>query len=580
MPRGGRRSPVRKAQPARPTPLPGATARAEASPGVGEADRALLALSRELAEARAEDQISAALARALEALFPGRAFSIRLVDPRSLALTTFHAQGRLRPGVRGRLTLRREAVAEAGLSPAALGAGGVLLVDHDEPLFDGCVDALTMPLAVSGALFGVVGLEYRRDGKGDPAGDAPLLRQLANHAALGVRNVRSIEELTFVRTYLDNLIEHANALIWAVDRDRAVIVWNAALVKLTGFSAAELLGGEALLRVSDDERPRLAEMLARSFAGDRVDGFETRLGRREGGEVRVSVNTAPIVGASGEVEGVIMIGQDVTLLRSMQVAAEHAERLAAIGRLVAGVVHELNNPLTAVTMYSDVLHERFVARGQDPADVEKIRAIRDAGQRIQRLARDLVTYARPGAASLEVLDLGSVVDEAIRLAGPSLKESGAALDREGPEGPHVVEGTRASLSQVAVALVTNAAQAVPKGGKIRVSVDREGDAVVLTVADEGSGMTPDVEARAFEPFFTTRPGVGIGLGLAIVQGIVDRLGGRISLATETGRGTTVTVRLPARTATAAELRTPGASRRGRQPGDSPTHPRTPKPSRR
>ena len=126
MPRGGRRSPVRKAQPARPTPLPGATARAEASPGVGEADRALLALSRELAEARAEDQISAALARALEALFPGRAFSIRLVDPRSLALTTFHAQGRLRPGVRGRLTHPPEAVGEAGLSPPPHGAGGVL----------------------------------------------------------------------------------------------------------------------------------------------------------------------------------------------------------------------------------------------------------------------------------------------------------------------------------------------------------------------------------------------------------------------------------------------------------------------
>jgi two-component system NtrC family sensor kinase len=579
MARGTRRSPVRKSQAARPTPPPRASARAASAPEVCEADRALLALSRELAEARAEDQISAALARALEALFPGRAFSIRLVDPRSLALTTFHAQGRLRPGVRGRLALRRDAVAEAGLSPAALAAGGVLLVERDEPLFDGCSEALTMPLSVAGALFGVVGLEYRRDGKGDPDGDAPLLRQLANHAALGVRNVRSIEELTFVRTYLDNLIEHANALVWAVDRDRAVIVWNAALVKLTGFSAAEVLGGEALLRASDDDRSRLAEVLARSLAGERVDGFETRLGRREGGEVRVSVNTAPIVGASGEVDGVIMIGQDLTLLRSMEAAAEHAERLAAIGRLVAGVVHELNNPLTAVTMYSEVLHERFVARGQDPADVEKIRSIRDAGQRIQRLARDLVTYARPGGAAGELLDLGPVVDEAIRMAAPALDESGATLSREG-EGLHVVEGTRAGLTQVAVALVTNAAQAVARGGQIRVTLGREGDEVVLTVADQGSGMTPDVEARAFEPFFTTRPGLGIGLGLPIVHGIVERLGGRIALRTETGRGTTVTVRLPARSASAAELRTPGQNRRGRAPGDSPTHPRTPRPSRR
>ncbi len=572
MARVTRRSPIRKPQggkrPTRPA-------------GEGQdATRALLELSRELAEARAEDQLSAALARALEAVFPGRAFSIRLVDPRSLALTAFHARGRLRPGVRGRLALRRDAVAEAGLSPAALSAGGVLLLDRDEPLFEGCAEALVVPLAAAGALYGVVGLEYRRGGAGAPEGDAPLLRQLAGHAALGVRNVRSIEELTFVRTYLDNLIEHANALIWAVDRDRAVIVWNAALVKLTGLSAADVLGGEALLRASEDERVRLAEVLARSLAGERMDGFETRLGRREGGEVRVAFNTAPIVGASGEVDGVIMIGQDQTLLRSVQAAAEHAERLAAIGRLVAGVVHELNNPLTAVTMYSDVLHDRFVARGQDPADVEKVRAIRDAGQRIQRLSRDLVTYARPAGVGGERLDLGPVVDEAIKTARPVLEETGARLVRAGDEGLHVVEGTRASLSQVALALVTNAAQAIQRGGRIEVTVARGGNEHVLTVADDGSGMPPDVEARAFEPFFTTRPGVGIGLGLPIVQGIVERLGGTIGLQTETGRGTTVTVRLPARQATAAELRTPGKDRRGRPPGDSPTHPRTPKPSRR
>jgi PAS domain S-box-containing protein len=365
-----------------------------------------------------------------------------------------------------------------------------------------------------------------------------------------------------------------------VDRDRSVIVWNAALAKLSGLTAGEVLGGEALLRAPDDERAPLAAVLARSLAGDRVDGFETRLVRRDGGEVPVAVNTAPIAGASGEVEGVILIGQDLTLLRSMQAAAEHAERLAAIGRLVAGVVHELNNPLTAVTMYSDVLLERFTVRGQDPADVEKLRAIKDAGQRIQRLARDLVTYARPTGARTEAVDLVPAVEEAGRMAKTALKEAGATLVREGGEGPYVVEGNRPSLVQVVLALVTNAAQAVQAGAQVRVGLARDGGEVVLTVADEGAGMPPEVAARAFEPFFTTRAGVGIGLGLPIVQGIVERHGGSVSLSTAAGRGTAVTVRLPARAATPAELRPVGLGEaRPRPAGDTPTHPRLPRPPR-
>jgi signal transduction histidine kinase len=257
----------------------------------------------------------------------------------------------------------------------------------------------------------------------------------------------------------------------------------------------------------------------------------------------VALNTAPIVGASGEIDGVICIGQDLTLLRSMQAAAEHAERLAGIGRLVAGVVHELNNPLTAVTMYSDVLVEKLAASGHDAADVEKLRAIKEAGQRIQRLARDLVTYARPTGAKTEPVDLAQVLEEAARMAKPALKESAALLAREASEVPPV-EGNRPSLVQVVLALLTNAAQAVPKGGKIRLGLDAAGDAARITIHDEGPGMAADVAARAFEPFFTTRPGVGIGLGLPIVQGIVERHGGRVALDTAPGKGTRVMVTLP------------------------------------
>ena len=516
-------------------------------------DRALLALSRELAEARSEEQITTALARALEVLFPERSFCIRLIDTKTLALTTLYARGRLRPQARGRLALRAAAIERTGLPRDALEERGVLVTERDAPLFEGCAEAMAVPLAVAGQLFGIVNLEYERGAPGAPQADAPLLYRLANHAALGVRNVRSIEELTYLKTYLEDLIEHANALIVVVNRCREVIVWNAALVRLTLIPKEAALGDDVFLRVSPDDRARVEELLLGGFAGDSAEGCECRLLRADGGEVRIAVNTAPIFGASGEVEGVIAIGQDLTLLRSLQDAAEHAERLAGIGRLVAGVVHELNNPLTAVSMYSDVLVERLAAAGHDPADVDKLRAIKEAGSRIQRLARDLVTYAKPSGGRTEPVDLASVVDEAARLAKSALKERSAVLLKHVEPVP-TVDANRPSLVQVVVNLVTNAAQAIPEGGHVTVGLGTAGARVRITVSDDGPGMAPDVAARAFEPFFTTRPGVGIGLGLAIVQGIVARHGGTVELDSAEGRGTTVSVLLPASAGTGAVLR--------------------------
>lgn len=510
--------------------------------GEPSADAALLALSRDLADARAEADLSAALARGLEVLFPGRTFAIRLLDPGTLALTTLYARGRLRPSARGRLALRRGALLEGGLDAEAHRAAGVALVEEDEPLFQGSTRALCLPLAVSGQLFGLVSLEYAEATPGSPEVDEPLLERLANHAALGVRNVRSMEELLRLRVQQERLVDHANALVFAVDRERRITLWNRALVRHAGFEHDAVVGQPLAARLPAEEWPRMEAALARAFAGDSVDLLETRLARPGGGETRVALSLGPVAGATGDVETVIAIGQDLTLLRSMQAAAEHAERLAGLGRLVAGVVHELNNPLTAVTMYSDVLAEKMATRG-DAADLEKIKAIKEAGQRIFRLARDLVTYARPGGLKTEPVDLAQVIDEAARMAKPALKESAALLEREvGPLPP--VDANRASLVQVLLALLANASQAIAKGGHIQLRAGAADGEVRLAVQDDGEGMTPDVQARAFEPFFTTRSGTGIGLGLPIVAGIVERHGGRVEVATAPGKGTTVTVVLP------------------------------------
>lgn len=520
-----------------------AAAAALAAAARQEADVALLALSRELAEAGSEEQITAAVARALQVLFPGRSFAVRLFDHRTLALRTLHASGRLRTGARARIALRRSAVERTGLSLPALVEAGVQVTEVDEPLFEGSAVASAVPLTVGGQLFGVVNLEYAPGIAAEREHDATLLYRVANHAALGVRNLRSIEELTYLKTYLENLIEHANAFIVVVNRSREVTVWNAALVRATGIEREAALGEDLLGLVRAEDRAAVGRLLDRSFAGDAGTGFETRLLRAAGGEARVAFNTAPVVGATGEVDDVIAIGQDLTLIRSLQAAAEHAERLAGIGRLVAGVVHELNNPLTAVNMYSDVLVEKLTHAGHDPGDVEKVRAIHEAGRRIQRLARDLVAYARPAGARTEPVDLAEVIEEGLRLAKPALKEHAAVVEQRLAAAPPV-EGSRASLVQVVVNLVRNAAQAVRDGGRVGVTLAADGGTVRLTVADDGAGMEPEVAARAFEPFFTTRGGQGIGLGLPIVQGIVERHGGAVALVSTPGQGTQVTVSLP------------------------------------
>jgi PAS domain S-box-containing protein len=508
------------------------------------ARRTLLALSREVAVARTEEEVMAALTRALDGLFPGRHYCVRLVDPKTLALTSLYAKGKMKPAARQRLTLKRSAVQTTGLSAEALEAAGVVLVERDGCAFDGCVQALAVPLAVGGVLFGIVNLEYTPGAPGSPGADESTLFQLANQAALGVRNLRSIEELTFLKTYLEELIENANALIVVANRDREILVFNRAVSRLTGYAREDVLGQDLLKFVPELEKKRMTRVIAKSLKGEQVTNFETRIAMKAGGDARVAVNTASIFGPSGEVEGIIAIGQDLTLLRALEQKAEHAQKLAGFGRLAAGIVHELNNPLTAITVYAESLESKLALQASDPADLEKVRRILESGQRILRFARDLITYARPSADKTEALDLAQLLDKAAQMCEPALKDANASLARAYGAVP-AVEGVKGSLLQVFVNLITNAAHALEKGGTVTLTLEPTTGGVAAKVSDDGVGMNEEVRRRIFEPFFTTKPdGRGTGLGLSIVQGIIARHGGAISVDSLPGKGTTFTVTFP------------------------------------
>lgn len=506
----------------------------------------LLDLGRSVAEAGGEEELVAAVARGVKELFPGRAFCIRIVDARTGGLTSLYAEGRLKEGAHEPLVLFQRSVEKTNLTQTALPQGRVTISEEVPLLFHGSTRAVSAPLVASGQLFGAINMEYPEGLDADPAHDERVLLQLASQVAVAVKNAKLIDELTFVRKYLEELLEKANALILVVNRDKQVVVFNQALSALTGLTKEQVLGRDLSSLVADSEQLRLVPVLAAAMRGESVNNFETRLLTRDGGEVRVSFATSSMQTQPGEVEGVIAIGQDVTVVKELEKRIIHAEKLASIGQLAASVVHEINNPMTAVATYADALLQRSrMTPGANPADQEKLKKILESSHRILRFTRDLVSYARPAQDRPERVSLNAVVDMAVGFCEHVVSQARVSVQRDYASDVPPLAAVRANLVQVFVNLITNACHAMPPGGQVSLTTLQEGTEAVVRVRDTGTGIEQRNLSRIFEPFFTTKPeGRGTGLGLSICQGIVENHGGRLTVESTLGQGTTFTVRLP------------------------------------
>jgi PAS domain S-box-containing protein len=504
----------------------------------------LLDLSRSVAEAGGEEELVAAVARGVKELFPARAFCIRIVDARTGGLTSLYAEGRLKEGAHEPLVLKQSAVKKTHLNMKALPADRVVVSREVPLIFQGCAHGVSAPLVASGQLFGAINMEYPEGLEADVAHDERVLLQLANQVAVAVRNAKLIDELTFVRKYLEDLLEKANALILVANQDKRVVVFNRALTELTGFSKEEVLGKDVLSFIPESEHLRVGSILAAAMQGESANTFETRL-RSRAGEVRVAFATSTMLTPQGEVEGVIAIGQDLTVLRELERRIVHAEKLASIGQLAASVVHEINNPMTAVAAYSEsLLMNARLRPDANPADLDKLRKIQESSQRILRFTKDLVSYARPAKDKPEKVLLNAILDQAVGYCEHVVTQAKVSVRREYTELPPI-SAVRANLAQVFVNLITNACHAMSPGGQVTLTTRREGQEAVAEVRDTGTGIDPKNLRRIFDPFFTTKDeGKGTGLGLSIVQGIVESHGGRIAVDSTPGQGTTFTLRLP------------------------------------
>jgi two-component system, NtrC family, sensor kinase len=262
----------------------------------------------------------------------------------------------------------------------------------------------------------------------------------------------------------------------------------------------------------------------------------------DGGQVRLfAERLADVLGAVIRASRAHVRGQTQEL-RYLREQMIQLERLGSLGQMVAGIVHELNNPLTSIVAYADYLQKK----SDDPSDVERLIRIGEAAERIRRFARDLTEYASPRPAVAAPVAIDRVIDQALVYCEHELDRTGVFVERSFSEVARV-RGVADQLTQVFVNLFTNAAHAMREnGGMLQIRTVPSGEhGVAIIISDEGHGIDAETLPRIFEPFFTTKTGgVGTGLGLSIVQRIVADHGGQIRAASNAPRGTVFHVELP------------------------------------
>ncbi|MBI5532761.1 MAG: two-component sensor histidine kinase [Deltaproteobacteria bacterium] len=235
-------------------------------------------------------------------------------------------------------------------------------------------------------------------------------------------------------------------------------------------------------------------------------------------------------------------------LQQVQASIIQTEKLASLGEISAGVVHELSNPLTSIVTYSEYLLRKAEQDGTDPQDVERLRRIGDSADRILKFARALVSYARPSEEAPSAVELREIIDKSLIFCEHTINESRVRVSLQIADGIPPVRGVSGQLIQVFVNLITNACQAMADSGgdlSIQACLPPPGMPVIITVSDTGPGIAEQNLPRVFDPFFTTKEhSKGTGLGLSVVRYIVVGHGGEVA-AHSTRHGASFTVQLPA-----------------------------------
>ena len=397
-----------------------------------------------------------------------------------------------------------------------------------------------------------------RKGSGEPLSseDMALLTTVAGQVATALENGRLYKqlqekagELDRMHQFNENIIESLSDGLVVFDLNDSVVRWNAGLERLYGVSREQAVGcsfsslfdGEFAerLRISRTESPRGAAL----YRVPLVSRHEGDVGNSKSERLLVNVATAPLMTPHGDINGTMVIIENITARVQLEEQLQISEKMASVGLLAAGVAHEVNTPLTGISSFTQMLLD-----GADPNDprTDVLQKIERQTFRAAKIVNGLLNLSRPGSPdSSGSVDINAVVSDVITLVEHQLESVNVKVRQELSTSSVVVRGVESKLQQVFLNLFLNARDAMLNGGWLTVISRSENGNAVVEVSDTGSGIPTENLSRIYDPFFTTKDvGQGTGLGLSVTYGVVQEHHGKIECESQLGHGTSFTLTFP------------------------------------
>ena len=417
-----------------------------------------------------------------------------------------------------------------------------------------------LPLEADGLVIGALAVESDAPLDAERLAAAAVAADILAAALAGTRRRRELEEALATRTreieeqrrFIELTIDSLPMGVYVIDRDYRIQLWNRKReTGLQGVSRDEAVGKPIFEILHRQPAGMLRTEFEDVFRTGDVQHFSMESSST--GELRYyRITKIPMRAEGAEVTHVITIGEDVTEWRLAQERFAQAEKLAAIGQLAAGVMHEINNPLATIGACAESLalaldDARAGGSAIPPQSGEYLRIVESEVHRSKRIVDRLLEFSRPKPLAPEPVDLNAVVEETLFLLKHHSRFKKFEVRTDLAEPPPVARGNAEQLVQVLMALLLNAMDASAEPGEIHVRTEAPRGArhVLLEVRDGGHGIPRSQLTKVFEPFYTTKaPGRGTGLGLSICYGIVAEHGGRLEAESTEGEGSVFRVLLP------------------------------------